>query len=93
MAPHGSFMRGLTETPLFSGGEWELIGFGEPTVRQPTSLCRHCDIAGRALAPWSAACATPTRALSLGQWLTRLARAGDPRAHHVAAFIERGLIT
>jgi hypothetical protein len=38
VAPHGSFMRGLTETPLFSGGEWELIGFGEPTVRQPTSL-------------------------------------------------------
>jgi 5-methylcytosine-specific restriction endonuclease McrA len=31
--------------------------------------------------------------LSLGQWLTRLSRAGDPRADHVAAFIERGPAT
>jgi hypothetical protein len=29
--------------------------------------------------------------LSLGQWLTRLSRAGDARADHVAAFIERAL--
>ena len=27
---------------------------------------------------------------SLGQWLTHLSRAGDPRVDHVAAFIERG---
>jgi hypothetical protein len=31
--------------------------------------------------------------LSLGQWLTRLSRAGDPRAVQVAAFIERGFAT
>jgi hypothetical protein len=30
--------------------------------------------------------------LSLGQWLTRLSRAGDARAHHVAAFaLQRGV--
>jgi hypothetical protein len=28
--------------------------------------------------------------LSLGQLLTRLSRVSDPRADHVAAFIERG---
>ena len=36
-------------------------------------------------------CNTDKGSLSLGQWLTRLARAGDPRADHVAAFIERSL--
>ena len=37
-----------------------------------------------ASSPWSAAAAIPTRALSLslGQWNTRLSRAGDPRADH-----------
>jgi 5-methylcytosine-specific restriction endonuclease McrA len=28
--------------------------------------------------------------LSLGQWLTRLVRSGDPRADHVAEFIKGG---
>ena len=67
-APHGSFMRGLTDRPLFSGGEWELIGFGEPTALRPKYLCRHCDIAGEARAvsrsaayPWSQAPSTYTR--------------------------------
>jgi hypothetical protein len=36
-------------------------------------------------------CNTDKGSLSLGQWLTRLSRTGDPRADHVAAFIERGL--
>ena len=36
-------------------------------------------------------CNTDKGSLSLGQWLTRLSRAGDPRADHVAAFIERRL--
>jgi hypothetical protein len=38
-------------------------------------------------------CNTDKGSLSLGQWLTRLSRAGDPRAYHVAAFIERELAT
>jgi hypothetical protein len=33
-------------------------------------------------------CLTDKGFLSLGQWLTRLSRAGDARADHVAAFIE-----
>jgi 5-methylcytosine-specific restriction endonuclease McrA len=36
-------------------------------------------------------CNTDKGSLSLGQWLTRLSRASDPRADHVATFIERGL--
>jgi 5-methylcytosine-specific restriction endonuclease McrA len=35
-------------------------------------------------------CNTEKGSLSLGQWLTRLSQAGDARADHVAAFIERG---
>jgi hypothetical protein len=33
-------------------------------------------------------CNTDKGSLSLGQWLTRLSRAGDPRADHVAAFLQ-----
>jgi 5-methylcytosine-specific restriction endonuclease McrA len=33
-------------------------------------------------------CNTDKGSLSLGQWLTRLSRAGDARADHVTAFIE-----
>jgi 5-methylcytosine-specific restriction endonuclease McrA len=33
-------------------------------------------------------CNTDKGSLSLGQWLTRLSRAGDPRADHVAEFIK-----
>jgi 5-methylcytosine-specific restriction endonuclease McrA len=36
-------------------------------------------------------CNTDKGSLSLGQWLTRLVRSVDPRADHVAAFIERSL--
>ena len=42
-------------------------------------------------APVCCRCNTDKGSLSLGQWLTRLSRAGDPRADHVAAFVERGL--
>jgi hypothetical protein len=35
-------------------------------------------------------CNADKGSLSLRHWLTRLSRAGDPRANHVAAFIERG---
>ena len=38
-------------------------------------------------------CNRDKSSLSLGQWHTRLPRAGDARAHHVAAFIERGPVT
>ena len=40
-----SFMRGLTDRTSYLG-RVGAIGFGEPTVRRPTCLCRHCDIAG-----------------------------------------------
>jgi hypothetical protein len=33
-------------------------------------------------------CNTDKGSLSLGQWLTRLSRAGDVRADHVAAFLQ-----
>jgi 5-methylcytosine-specific restriction endonuclease McrA len=45
------------------------------------------------LAPVCCRCNTDKGSLSLGQWLTRLSRAGDARADHVAAFVERGLAT
>jgi 5-methylcytosine-specific restriction endonuclease McrA len=34
-------------------------------------------------------CNTDKGSRTLGQWLTRLSRACDPRADHVAAFVER----
>jgi hypothetical protein len=39
-------MRGPNRSRFVSGGEWERIGFGEPTALRPTCLCRHCVIAG-----------------------------------------------
>ena len=56
-----------------------LAGTRETDYRTKTFSCCRCNI--------------DKGSLSLGQWLTRLSRAGDARADHVAAFIERGLAT
>ena len=55
---------------------------------KPRSKGYTLDEGNRALACFP--CSRDKGSLSLGQWLTRLSRAGDPRADHVAASIDRG---
>jgi 5-methylcytosine-specific restriction endonuclease McrA len=90
--PHSAELLAVIGTPCPYCGQTMQIPDRPPSRDHIKPRSKGYALAGN-LALVCCRCNTDKGSLSLGQWLTRLSRAGDARAGHVAAFIERGPAT